>query len=120
MRQHPVEQLTAGTDEGLALSVLFGAGRLADQHHLGRGIAVGEAEIERGLLQCAAIERRQRRLDLGDAPAAGGNLARALDHAGGRAQEQRLGDPRSGCRRRPPGREVPGREVKAPRLCGRR
>ena len=80
-RQHPVEQLAAGADERLALPVLLGPGRLADQHQRRLGVAVGEAQPGRGLLERAAVEPLQRRFELGQRLAAGGDgpgMQRAL------------------------------------------
>src|SRR3546814_8194697 len=62
-RQHAVEQLPGGTDEGLALAVLLAARRLADDHDAGFRVAVVEAEIGRRRLQRAAFKGFQRLAD---------------------------------------------------------
>src|SRR3546814_865511 len=62
-RQHAIEKLAGGTDEGLALAVLLAARRLADDHEAGFGVAVVEAEVGRRGLQRAAFEGLQRLAD---------------------------------------------------------
>src|SRR3546814_4120477 len=78
-RQHAVEQLPGGTDEGLALAVLLAARRLADDHDAGFRVAVVEAEIGRRRLQRAAFEGFQRLADALDGGGAGGK-ARSEEH----------------------------------------
>ena len=65
-RQHAVEQLAGAPDKGAADAVLVGAGRLADDHDRGRGIAVGDDRVGRGALQPAAFEPGDRRFQRRD------------------------------------------------------
>ena len=51
--QQLVQQLPGATDEGQALSVLFGPRRLADEHQLGVGVAGPEHRLGPGLVQWA-------------------------------------------------------------------
>jgi len=84
-RQHAVEQLAGATDKRAADAVLIGTRALADDHDLGRRIAVGEDRVGRGALQAAAIEAgdqcRQRRHRLGagsEPPSRLGSLRQGL------------------------------------------
>src|SRR5204863_9825003 len=55
-REHAVEQLSGASDERQSLLVLFGAGRLADQHQFRARRAVSEDETAGRGFQAAAIE----------------------------------------------------------------
>jgi hypothetical protein len=68
-RQHAVEQLAGAADERAAEAVLIRTRALADDHHRGHRIAVGEDRVGRGALQAATIEAGdqcgERRYSLG-------------------------------------------------------
>ena len=102
-RQHPVQQLAARSDEGLALAVLFGPWRLADQHQPGVGTAVREAQARCGLPQAAALEPVEGDLELCEASAPGRHQTRLRDAPPARtvracgARHGRLGRSRRGC-----------------------
>ena len=53
--QHVVQQLAAPAHKGLALQILVGAGRLADEQHLGVGVAHAEHHLGTGLPQLARL-----------------------------------------------------------------
>ncbi len=62
--EHPVEQLARAPDEGQADAVFIRARRLADDHDSSVRVAVGEDQALGGRLQRAALEPRQRVLQL--------------------------------------------------------
>ena len=53
--QHVVQQLTGPAHKGLALLVLVGARRLANEQHLGVGVAYAEHHLRAGAAQAAGL-----------------------------------------------------------------
>ena len=58
--QHVVQQLARPAYEGLALGILVGAGRFADEQHLGVGVAYAEHHLRAGLPQLAGLTFQAR------------------------------------------------------------
>jgi len=79
-RQHLVQQLPGPSDEGQALAIFVGARRLADDHDVGVGIAVGEDELRCGRLEPAAFEREELRPQFFERPRSHRGIARRMLH----------------------------------------
>jgi hypothetical protein len=63
--QHPVHQLTGAAGERRTVAVVVRVGHRADHHDAGCGIAAGEDGGPCAVLQIAAVEGFERRLQFG-------------------------------------------------------
>ena len=122
--QHRRQQLARAADERLALPVLLGAGRLADEHPAGRPAADAEHRLRARRMQFAP--RAGRHALAQGAPVQPGSVARrssALDGAGDGQPDSAPAARAARRRRRPAHRGTPrvaGRSPSAPLLAGSR